>query len=316
MASTRSSTGSVQRWGDRVRVSARLVRVADERQLWAGQFDEAFTDIFALQTSISEQVTRSLALTLTPGERTRLVRRHTADPLAYQLYMKARVFAAQFNRDSMQRAIALLEEATARDPGYALAYAALAECYSRLPVTSDVPPLEAFPRARQAATRALQLDAELADAHVTLAWTALWHDWDWEASEAAFKRALALQADNAYAHMGYGHLLSDLGRHDDARREADLALASDPVSPLAMTLQGHFLYQSRRYDEAAHAVRQALDLAPDFWVGWITLAKIDLARGRRDAALESAGQGGGVVRRFVRAAFTDGVCARARRQAR
>jgi DNA-binding winged helix-turn-helix (wHTH) protein/TolB-like protein/Tfp pilus assembly protein PilF len=278
--------GQVQRWGDRIRVTARLLRIADERQLWAGQFDAAFTDIFALQTSISEQVTRSLALTLTPGERTRLARRHTADPLAYQLYMKARVFAAQSNRDSMQRAIAQLEEATARDPGYALAHAALAECYSRLPVTSDVPPLEAFPRARQAATRALQLDAELADAHVTLAWTALWHDWDWEASEAGFKRALALQADNAYAHMGYGHLLSDLGRHDDARREADLALASDPVSPLAMTLQGHFLYQSRRYDEAAHAVRQALDLAPDFWVAWITLAKIDLARGRRDAALE------------------------------
>lgn len=278
--------GQVQRWGDRVRITARLVRVADDRQLWAGQFDEAFNDIFALQTSISEQVTRSLALTLTPGERTRLARRHTADPVAYQLYMKARVFAAQSNRDSMQRAIALLEDATARDSGYALAHAALAECYSRLPVTSDVPPLEAFPRARQAATHALQLDAELADAHVTLGWIALWHDWDWEASEAAFKRALALQADNASAHMGYGHLLSDLGRNDDARREADLALASDPVSALAMTLQGHFLYQSRRYEEEAQAVRQALDLAPDFWVAWVTLAKIDMTRGRRDAALE------------------------------
>ena len=278
--------GQVQRWGDRMRVTARLLRVADERQLWAGQFDEAFTDIFAVQTSISEQVTRSLALTLTPDERTRLARSQTTDALAYQLYMKARVFSAQSNRASMDRAIALLEESIGRDPAYALAYAALAECYSRLPVTSDARPLEVFPRARQAAERALQLDARLADAHTTLGWTALWHDWDWKASEAQFRRALTLQADNASAHRGYGHLLSDLGRHAEALREGELALASDPVSPLGMTLQGHFLYQSRRYEEAADAVRQALDLWPDFWVAWITLGKIELARGHVDTALE------------------------------
>jgi DNA-binding winged helix-turn-helix (wHTH) protein/TolB-like protein/Tfp pilus assembly protein PilF len=279
--------GQVQRWGDRIRVTTQLLRVADEQQLWSGQFDEAFSDIFALQTSISEQVTRGLALTLTPGEQTGLARSDTTDPVAYQLYMKARVFAAQSSRGSMERAIALLKEALNRQPTYARAHASLAACYIRLPMTNDIPPREAFPKARESAERALALDPRLADAHTALAWSALWYDWDWEASGRRFRQALALDPDNAWAHMGQAHLFSDLGRHDEALREAGLALASDPTSALAMTLQGHFLYQAGRYQEAADAVRQALDLAPEFWVGWVTLAKIELSSGQVEVALES-----------------------------
>ena len=203
--------GQVQRWGNRIRVTTQLLRVEDEQQLWAGQFDEAFSDIFALQTSISEQVTRGLALTLTPGERTGLARSDTTDPVAYQLYMKARVFAAQSSRGSMERAIALLKEAIDRQPTYARAHASLAACYIRLPMTNDVPPREAFPKAQESAKRALELDPRLADAHTALAWSALWYDWDWEASGRRFKQALVLDPDNAWAHMGPAHLLRTSG---------------------------------------------------------------------------------------------------------
>lgn len=279
--------GSIQRWGDRIRVTARLVRVSDQRQLWAGHFDEQARDIFAVQDSISEKVTRELALELTGEEKKRIAKRDTDDSKAYELYLKGRLLLAQSRFDSINKAVGFLEEAIRRDPNYALAYAGLADCYERLPVSSDVRSRDAFPQAKQAALKALQIDGESFEAHASLGWIALWYDWDWKGSEHEFRRALDVNPNYTFARAGYAHLLSDLSRNKEALNQIDQALKRDPISVLAGTLKGHFLYQARQYPEAIDQLLSTLELEPSFWVAQITLGKTYERAGRYKEALET-----------------------------
>jgi DNA-binding winged helix-turn-helix (wHTH) protein/TolB-like protein/Flp pilus assembly protein TadD len=279
--------GQIQRWGNRIRVTTRLVSVSDGKQLWAGQFDEEATDLFAVQDSISERVARELALELTAEEKERLVKRYTNDPQAYELYLRGRFLVSQSKRDSITKAIGFFEEAIRRDPNYALAYVGLADSYDRMPISSDMPSREAFPRAKQAALRALEIDERLVEADTILAWIALWHEWDWEGAGQKFRRALNSNPNDPFAHIGYSHLLSDLGRHDEALREADAALRLDPVSLLTSALKAHFLYQARRYQEGIDTLHESLQLDPTYWIGQLTLGKNYLAAGRVEEALEA-----------------------------
>ena len=266
--------GRIQRRDDRIRVTARLVRVHDGKQLWAGQFNETLTDIFSVQDSISARVTGELALPLNAEESELLAKQYTHNAHAYELYLRGRFFLGQLKRASLMKAIGFLEDAVDQDPDYALAYAALAECYTRLPATSDVPSRDAFPKAKQAALRALEIDPQLVEARTILAWVALWYEWDWTAAENEFRAALQINPNHAFAHMGYGHLLSDLGRHDEALREGDAALTLDPISFFGNMLKGHLLYQARRYPEAMDRLRRSLELEPHYWLGQITLGKV------------------------------------------
>jgi TolB-like protein/DNA-binding winged helix-turn-helix (wHTH) protein/Flp pilus assembly protein TadD len=279
--------GHIQTWGDRIRVTTRLVSVGDGKQLWAGQFDENARDIFVLQDSISEKVTAELALKLTSDERELLAKRHTNDPQAYELYLKGRFFLNQSRLNSIMKAIEFFEEAIRKDPNYALAHSGLADCYRNLPITSDVPSGDAFPMAKKAAIRALEIDATLAEAHTALGWIRLWYEWDWEGAENAFQRALEINPNHLFARVGYAHLLSDQGRNESALEEAEHALTFDPISVPALTMKAHFLYQARLYPAAIENLRRALELEPNFWVGQITLGKIYEAAGRHDEALEA-----------------------------
>lgn len=157
--------GTIQRWGDRVRVTARLVRVSDNRTLWAGQFDRGFGDIFDVQDSISERAAAELVPILTGEEKELLARRYTADTEAYELYLKGRFFWYKRTPQATAKAAEYFQRALERDPRYALAYAGIADCYRTLPIMSDVPSQESFPKAKQAALRALEIDNNLAEAH-------------------------------------------------------------------------------------------------------------------------------------------------------
>jgi DNA-binding winged helix-turn-helix (wHTH) protein/TolB-like protein/Flp pilus assembly protein TadD len=294
--------GSIQRWGNRVRVTARLVRVGDGKLVWAGQFDEEFTNIFALQDSISAKVVRELALELTGEERALLAKRYTDDANAYELYLKGRLFLSHSRQESITKAVGYFDEAIRKDPNYALAYVGLADCYTRLPITSDVPSREAFPKAKAAALRALEIDGRLAEAHATLGWIKLWYEWDWEGAESEFRRAVDVDPGNPFARLGYAHLLSDLGRHEEALDEVDRALGLDPISPIAGTLKGHFLYHARRYPEAIDQLQRTLELEPNFWVGQITLGKSCERAGRYEEALEAfrkAEEGSGGISELI-----------------
>lgn len=276
--------GHIQRWGDRVRLSARLVNVGDEKQLWAGHFDEEFINIFSVQDSISEKVIRELALQLTGEERRRLTKRYTADAEAYELYLRGRFF---ISLAQPRRAIELFEQSTRLDPNFALAHAGLADIYSRLPIAADVPSREALPKAKEAALKALEIDDRLAEAYTALGWIGFYYEWDWESSEANHRRALEINPNDFSAHLGYAHLLSNTGRHDEALREVEQAIRLDPLSSLAGALKGQFLFHARRYPEAIEQLRQTLEINPAFWVALVQLGRSYVQVGRHQEALEA-----------------------------
>jgi DNA-binding winged helix-turn-helix (wHTH) protein/TolB-like protein len=269
--------GHVQRVDDRIRVSVRLLRVADGHQLWADAFDEQLTGIFAVQEAISTRVVAALALQLDESTLQRLTRRSTASADAYERYLRGRF---HLSLAQPRQAIAMFEQAIDLDPAYAAAHAGLADILSRLPIATDVPSREPMERARTLARRALELDPELAAAHAALGWIGFYHDWDWPLSEAHFRRALALDATDFSARLGYAHMLSNTGRSAEALQQVDLALVADPLSPLAGTLKSQFLFHGGHVAEAREQLDATMKGGPSFWIAHVILGQLLFNEGR------------------------------------
>jgi DNA-binding winged helix-turn-helix (wHTH) protein/TolB-like protein len=285
--------GHIHRADQRIRVTARLVRVADERQLWSGQFDEEFKNVFDIQDSIARRVALQLAPELDAGATERMTRRDTSDPAAYESYLRGRFFMSLAQPDN---AIRMFEEAVRRDPRFAVAHAGLADIYSRLPVATDGPSADAMARARSAAAQATAIDPDLAEVHTALGWIAFYHDWNWVESEKRFMRALQINSADFSAHVGLAHLLSNTGRHEAALRQIEQALAVEPTSPLAGALRAQFLFYARRYDEAREQSRKTVTAAPGFWIARINLGRLHVHDRKLAEALvefETAQRSGG-----------------------
>lgn len=283
--------GHIHRASGRIRVSARLLRLSDQRQLWAGRYDEDFTSIFAVQDAVAERVAQQLSLELAaPG--TRSAGRNTVDTAAYDLYLRGRFF---MSLAQPKNAIQMFEEAAKRDPGFALPLAGLADIYSRLPIATDGPSREPAQRARSSALRALEIDERLGEAFAALGWIGFYFDWNWSASELNFRKALELDASDFSAHLGYAHLLANTHRVDEALRAIDRALTIDSRSPIAATLKGQFLFHARRHDEARHQLISTLQSSPAFWIARVHLGRIHLHDGRFGDAIEAfeGGRGAG-----------------------
>ena len=281
--------GTIQRWGDRIRVTARLVGVGGE-QLWAGQFDEKFTDIFAVQDAISGRVAGALALHLSGEEERRLTKRYTENAEAYELYLRGRYHLYKLTPPEVRKGGEFFQEAVRVDPSYALAYAGIADAYRTLPITSDVAPRDAFPKAKEAVTKALELDDSLAEAHSISGMIKFWFDWDWAGSESEFRRAIELNPNSADARRGYAHLLSNIGRHDEALREVERARELDPLSLITNTLQGQFLHFAGRDDEAVQRFERTFELDPNFWVARTHLAYVFIRKKMYGQALTELGK--------------------------
>lgn len=270
--------GNVQKAGDQIRVSARLINVADGRSLWAGTFDEKFTDVFSVQNVISQKVADALALRLSGAEKARLTKAETGDVGAYRLYLTGRYHWNKLIPPEIRQSIGYYQKAIELDPNYALAYFGLAEAYRSLAITADVPPKEVCPQAVAAAQKAIALDPSLAEAHASLVFTYIWYEWRWVEAEEEAKQAIELNPNSAFAHAAYAHLLSDLGRHDEAIRQGRRAIDLDPVSLIVNTLQGAFLYHARRNDEAIVQLRKTLELDQNFWIAHLFLGKVLMDR--------------------------------------
>lgn len=279
--------GTIQRWGNRIRVNVRLSRVSDNTTLWADQFEQEYTNIFAIQDSISEQVAGSLALKLAGEERELLAKRYTADAEAYDLYLKGRFFWSKRTREGTRQAIIYFQAALERDRTYALAYAGLADSYLLLPIINDMPSGEAFPKAKEAVLNALEIDAQLAEAHAALGWINFWFDWDWKGSEKELHRALEINPNYPLGRLRYAHLLSNLGRHEEALEQMDRALKLDPLSPYFLAIKGQLLFQARRYQQGIDHQSEALVIEPNFWLGQLVLGKNYERVGRYAEALEA-----------------------------
>src|SRR5262249_13911184 len=267
--------GSIQRDGERVRVTARLMNVEDGAPVWAYRCDEVCTDIFELQDTISADVVQALMLKLTSEQKGLLAKRSTSSADAYQYYVQGRYAWNKRTDESLRKSIQDFQRAVEIDPGYALAYAGLADSYIVLGswTSSSIAPKEALLNAKAAATKALEIDNTLAEAHASLADVGLLYEWDWEAVEREFEVALDLNPYYATAHQWYGNYLAAMGRLDESIAETRLAQTLDPLSPIISGALGARLYLARRYDEAIEQFRKTLDKDPDFAYAHASLAR-------------------------------------------
>ncbi|MGN6720293.1 MAG: TPR end-of-group domain-containing protein, partial [Candidatus Binatia bacterium] len=266
--------GNVQKSGDHIRVTARLINVADGASLWAGTFDEKMTDVFAVQDAISQKVADALALRLSGQEKSRLVKRYTENAEAYQLYLTGRYHWNKATPPDIRKGIGFFHQAIELDPSYALAYAGLAAANRALAMNADTPAKECLPQAKAAAIKAIELDDSLADAHSALSFGLIWYDWDWATAEKEAKRAVVLDPNSGMAHFAYAHILSDQGHHQEAIAEIARARELDPVFLLFCALEGMMLHHAGRNDEALTRLEKAVELDSNFWVTHLMLGKV------------------------------------------
>jgi TolB-like protein/DNA-binding winged helix-turn-helix (wHTH) protein/Tfp pilus assembly protein PilF len=282
--------GSIQRDAARIRVTARLARVSDGRALWAGQFDEKFTDMLDVQDSISQRVAGALLLTLRSEDKKVLERRDTDDPEAYQLYLKGRYFWNKRSPEGYAKARSYFQAAIDSAPRYARAYAGLSDTYILMGGYGPLSQEESIPPARTAARKALELDPSLAEPHTSLASIAQNYDWDWAGAEREYRQAIALNPNYATAHHWYGEFLSLVGRFDEAFAEINVARALDPLSLIIRRDTGLIFYNARLYQRADDEERQVLELDPRFDLARGSLAGSYTCQGRLAEAAAEIGK--------------------------
>jgi DNA-binding winged helix-turn-helix (wHTH) protein/TolB-like protein/Tfp pilus assembly protein PilF len=256
--------GSVQRDNGQMRVTIQLIGVDDGRLMWSGKFDERSTDMFALQDAISEQVALALQPGLSGDELTLLAKHYTTNPEAHYSYVRGRFSWNKRTANDLKEAIGHFNQAIAKDPNYALAYAGLADSYSLLADYAGALPGESYPLARDAALKALELDNSLAEAHTSLAYVNMYFYWDWQAAEGGYRRAIVLNPNYATAHQWYSEFLAAMGRFDEALTAIRRAKEIDPLSPVINAGEIWILYHARRYDEAIEQGKKLQDMRPEF----------------------------------------------------
>lgn len=251
--------GKIQRSSDRIRVTVQMLRVSDGVPVWAETIDEDFTNIFAVQDSISRKVTGALAMKLSGEDKTALTRHYTENNEVYQTYLKGRYFWSKRTTEELKKAIEAFNRTIEMEPGYAPGYAGLADCYSLL-ARSSAQANELFERAKESASKALALDDHLAEAHTSMGLILSSHDWDWSGGEKEFKRAIELNPNYSAAHHWYGMLLTMMGRFDEAVSELEQAQTIDPFSIVLNTNLGQTFYFARHYDKAIEQYQKTLEL--------------------------------------------------------
>jgi TolB-like protein/Tfp pilus assembly protein PilF len=276
--------GSVQKSGDQVRVNVQLINALTSTHLWAEIYDRKLTDIFAVESDIAKTIADTLQAKLTGSEKTALANKPTANPEAHELYLKGRYFWTRRTEADIRKAAEYLEQAVTKDPSYALAYAALADCYGVLPNYTNDAPKSYLERSVAAARRALELDSSLAEAHAAVA-NPLAQNYQLAEAEAEFKRAFALNPNYAVAHHWYGECLQSLGRFDEAIAELRRANELDPLSLIINTILASTYYSAGRDEEAWQQIRRALDLDPNFGVAYWVRGQMNERKGDLQAAL-------------------------------
>jgi serine/threonine-protein kinase len=277
--------GSAQKRADAVRVNVQLIKAASSSHVWADTFDRKLTDIFAVETEIAKTVADTLQAKLTGLEERAIAARPTQNPEAHELYLKGRFFWNKRTSSDLKTAIQYFNQAIEKDPGYALAYAGLADAYALLTGYGAGPVSESFPRAEAAAKKALELDDSLAEAHTSLG-LLLFYNLDFQGATKELERAIALNPNYATAHHWYGlGPLRCVGDFDKAIAELKRALQLDPLSLIINADLGAGLVTARRYDEAIAQLRKTIEMDPYFYYAYLNLGKALQLNGQLDEAV-------------------------------
>jgi serine/threonine-protein kinase len=285
--------GSLLQHADELIIRAELLNVADGSQLWGAKYNRKFTDVFTLEGEIAQEIAERLRLRLTGEQKRRLSRRYTSNIEAYQLYQQGRYFSNRRTEEGITRASEYFRQALDLDPLYAPAYAGLADCHALLSHLGGGPGKEAFPKARSAAIKALEIDGNLGEAHASLGLIKGFYDYDWPGAESEFKQAIKLNPGYAYAHHWYGHYLIAMGRFEESKARMERARELDPLSLVLNTGVGLAYYYAQQYDAAIEQYQKTLALEPGFLFAQMFLGIAYEQKGLRAEAiaeLEKAAQ--------------------------
>ena len=280
-------TGRVQQRGDDLVVSAELIDVRDNKQLWGEHYQRKISDLLAVQGDLARDISAKLRPTLSGDEQGKLKRRYTDNVEAYQLYLKGRYFWLRFTPEDHKKATEYFNQAIAKDPGFALAYAGLGDTYGASATNGWISPREGYPKGKIAAKRALEIDDTLAEAHTTAGALTMFYDLDWTAAEREYKRAIELNPSYPISYEVYSYLLSATGRLDEAIKMAQRGADVDPLSVvLADDVSGAY-YLARRYDEAIKQLEKSLEIDPNHFGGYMALGQVYEAKGMHEEAIKS-----------------------------
>jgi tetratricopeptide (TPR) repeat protein len=296
-------TGRVAQRGDSLSIGVELVDASDNSQIWGEQYNRRMSDLLAVQQDISREISERLRQKLSGDEQQKLVRLPTENTEAYQAYLKGRYYWNKRSEEGFKKAVEYFQQATDKDPNYALAYAGLADTYGLLPIYNLAPAKESFPKAKAAARRALAIDDGLAEPHASLGWIDFRYEWDWASAENEFRRATVLKPSYATAHHWFALYLSALNRHEEALAEIHRALELDPLSVPITASVGTVLFQARRYDAALEQVRKALEMDPGHPFALEQFGYLMLETGKHEEAVSALKRSGlsGVSRAYARA---------------
>ena len=278
--------GSVQKANDQVRVNVQLINAMSDAHLWAEIYDRKLTDIFATESDIAKTIAETLQAKLTGSEKTAMSKKPTANPEAYELYLKGRFFWNKRTGADLRKAIDYFNQAIAKDPNYALAYSGLADSYLLLPPYGAAAPKDSIPQAKAAVKKALELDDTLAEAHASSGRIVSGFDFDSPKAIAEFERALQLNPNYATAHhwFGAGPLLA-LGRFDESIVEAKRSIELDPLSMINNADFGNDYYYAHRYDEAITQLRKTIEIEPRFYLAHYYLGQALQMKGQLPEAI-------------------------------
>jgi len=266
--------GSIRKAGNRVRITAQLIDITDGYHVWSEKFDRDLDDIFSIQDEIALAIVEKLKLKLLGVEKAKLTKRHTENQEAYSHYLKGRFFWNKRFEGGLLQAMDCFRQAIDMDPIFALAYVAMAECYCDIGFFGYAPPHDIYPKGKAAANKALEIDNELGEAHVSLGWIKTFYDWDWPGAEREFQKAIKLCPYYATAHSWYGWSLCVVGRFDEAVSESEKALNLDPVSLMINAIYGLVLGLNGQHDEAVEQCQKTIKMDPNFTFGHVNLGHV------------------------------------------
>jgi TolB-like protein len=283
---------SLRAEGDRLRITAKLIRVREQRQIWSATYDSGPGSMLALQRELSKTIAEQVRLTLSPERLRALGRRQTQNAEAYNLYLHGRHFWQQLSPPTTRKAIEYFTRATEVDPHYALAWSGLADCYTSGPVNGDAPPQIVWPLARAAAAQGMRAEPNLAEVQTSLGSLKFWLDWEWNAAEAAYRKAIELDPNYPLGHRMLGVALSHMGRHDEAQAAIRRARELDPLYVMHQSLSSQIAFVARDYAAAVQFARQAIVVDPEFWIAQVHLAQVYIELSEYELALDALNHSG------------------------